>query len=279
MNFLTLLSIASIPTVALAGIIWLLRNIIITRLTNSVRYEFEQKIEKLKSSLRQNETSFKIDLETKNKEIETLRNSVLSSISNHQIALNQRRVIAVEQLWVEVESLAAAKHVSRIMSRVNIPKIEKEIKQKTVTGKSFIEDMVKISGNFDITKLPHSNGAAIRPFVSPLSWSLFSAYKAIIQRSCLQLEFLKKGLTTEFIDSKNVANLIEVALPHQKPVIERYGVDTGFIFLEEIEIALLKDLDSTLRGEKYDKQNIKRATAILEESNAIMAANATQMQN
>lgn len=64
-------------TSLLAIVLWLGRNLIITRLTNSVRHEYDQKIETLKASLKKSEESFKAELQAKASQIDALRSGAL----------------------------------------------------------------------------------------------------------------------------------------------------------------------------------------------------------
>ena len=258
-----------VTTSGFAIILWLSRNLIITRLTNAVKHEYDRKIEELRSSLRNNEESFKEELNARSGEIEALRSVAFASVINNQGSLNDRRVIAVEQLWQAVIDLAPAKNVAHIMVKLDIEAIESDMKNKDAKGNKFLEVVTKMGNIFDIEKLPKNQASLARPFVSLYAWALYSAYSAIILRSNLQLQLLKGGLGTKYIDNEHVIKLIEVAIPHQKSLIEKHGPDAACHLLEELEDMLLKELDSILRGEKDDKYNVERAALIINETNKV----------
>ena len=94
--------IPTITTSSILGIVaWLSRSLIITRLTNSVKHEFDAKIENLKS-----------DLNAKETEIESLRNGAMAGLMTRQSALYQRQLKAIDELWHSFKELEKAKHIS-----------------------------------------------------------------------------------------------------------------------------------------------------------------------
>ena len=67
--------------VLLAVVIWLARNLILTRLTKAVQHEFDIKLERLRTELQQQEEKLKSDLRGKEAEIAAIRGRlVLSSV-------------------------------------------------------------------------------------------------------------------------------------------------------------------------------------------------------
>jgi hypothetical protein len=108
LSWLPAVSTTSLLVLAL----WLFRSLIATRLTASVKHEFDEKIETLKTELRKSEKSFKADLRSKESEIEALRSGALSGLVSRQAALDARRIQAVDQLWTAEQDLGPAKSVS-----------------------------------------------------------------------------------------------------------------------------------------------------------------------
>ncbi len=91
--------VTSITTTSVfAGILYLCRKLIETRLTHSVKHEFDKKLELVRADLRSKEV-----------EIAALRGGALSAMASRQITLDKRRLEAVDQLWMAVTALAPAK--------------------------------------------------------------------------------------------------------------------------------------------------------------------------
>jgi hypothetical protein len=154
-------------TALIGAVLWLFKNLIITRLTNSVRHEFNEKLEKLRSELRKQETAFKADLDAKEKEITDLRSGALSTMVSRQVALDKRRLDAVDQLWSAATKLSRFKGQSGMMSAIKFPNMAEEAERNPEARRVF-EPM---SAAEDLKKLDLSEAAAARPYVSPMAWA------------------------------------------------------------------------------------------------------------
>lgn len=249
-------------TSLLAFALWLLRKVIATRLTNSVRHEYDEKIENLKTTLRNSEEKFKAEIRKKESEIEALRSGALTSIVNRQVALYEKQIMAVEHLWNSVVALSPAKAVSAMMASIKFEDAAKRAAQEPKVREIF--NMV--GGNFDLKNFKTPDASSTRPFISPLAWALYSAYEAIVMHAALKLQMLKNGLdVVEIINDSLFEKIIIAALPHQKDFIEQHGQAAYHYFLDELEEKLLEELAKILRGDESDKEGIEKASKILEE--------------
>lgn len=263
-DWLPALSTTSLMAIAL----WLLRNVISTRLTNSVRHEYDEKIEKLRAKLRKSDESFKAEIRTKESQIEVLRSGALTSIVNRQAALYDRQIVAVEQLWNAIIELAPAKAVSTMMKSINFKGAAKKATEEQKVRDFFNE----IGGDFDLENFKPLDPSKTRPFVSALSWAYYSAYRAIVMNAAAKLYILKTGLdVAEFLNTEYVKNLIKVVLPHQADYIEKHGQDAFHYLLDEIESCLLAELGNILRSDQSDKENVVKAAKILVEAERLQA--------
>jgi hypothetical protein len=239
--FVTLLS-ASLVTLAL----WLCRNLILTRLSNAVKHEYDEKLEHVKTKLMARQS-----------EIEALRTFALSGATARQIELCQRQVAAVEQLWGVVLELTPAKKAVNFMSIIDFNKAVKVVKTAPDKRKVF----TTILSEFD-HKLENTKAAQCRPFVSPLAWALFSAYIAILQNDIVRLKILEEGKSDGYINC-DLEKIIKLALPHRAAPVPTNCFNE---ILEELESALLLELKSILDGERSDHKNLERAALILSEA-------------
>lgn len=246
-------------TLLFAAALWLSRNLIITRLTNSVRHKYETKLENLKA-----------DLMGKASQIDALRSGVLSGVTTRQAAIFQRRIAAIEQLWDAVVSLGPAKAVSAWMAVV---KFEAAVKEAAKNPR--LREMFSMIGSIDLKSLPTNQALKTRPFVSPLAWAYYSAYQSIVLHAVTRLHMLKNGIDMiEVIDTKNVTELVKVALPHQLQYIEKYGPGAFHYLLEELENNLLVAFQLMLKGDESDQDTLDKAAAIIRKSETLMDANA-----
>ena len=253
----------------LALALWLSRNIIITILKNSVKHEYDEKIEKLKTKLRKSEESFKADLKAKEAQIEALRSGALSGLSNRQTAIFERQLEAIEQIWDAVLSLGPAKSVSAWMAVI---KFEAAAKEAAKNPRA--REMFSMLGNVDLEKLQTNQALKVRPFISPLAWAYYSSYQAIVLHAVIRLQMLKNGIDmVDVIDKEHVIKLVKVALPHQIKFIEEFGPGAFHHLLEELETNLLMAFKLMLKGEESDKETLEKAAEIIKTSESLMESN------
>lgn len=222
--------IPAISTTSLLGCaLWLFRSVILTRLAKSVQHEFDNKLETLRTNLRNSEESFKADLRSKETQIAALRSGAMTGLASRQAALDRRRIEAVDQLWSAITALAPAKAVSATMAVVKFENAAKEAAKNPKVREMF----TAIGGQFDVQKMQIVDASKARPFVSQIAWALFSAYQAIVSLAVIKLEILKAGLDIpEVLNKDAVAKLIKVALPHQSEYITKYGTSAYHYLLD-----------------------------------------------
>ncbi len=262
-------SIAGSTTV-IAVCIWLLRNIIITRLTNSVKHEYDAKLSALESELRQNEELLKADLQSKESQIEALRQGALANAANRQNLVFERQLKAIEELWDAVIQYGPAKAVSTQMASINF-----EYAAKRAPKDAKIREFFKAIDICDVSKLPANQALKTRPFVSPLAWAYFAAYQAIMMHAIIKINMLKIGVDNfeGALDEKKLTDLVAKALPHRVDYIQKYGPAVFHYLLEELEDMMLIAFKMMFDGEDADKETIKKASSIVEEADKLMEAN------
>ena len=240
-------------TTVLAVLAWLSRSLIITRLTNSVKNEFDTKIEKLKS-----------DLNAKEAQIESLRNGAMSGFLTRQSSLYQRQLQAIDEIWHSVKELEKGKYISATLVTLKFEACAKE-SVKNPQFREFIED---IGGNFKLEDLDMSGAKKARPFITPIAWAYYSAYSAVIMLAVAKLQVLKIGVEEpeKYFDFESTKKLLKKVLPLQSDYIDKYDSSTHHYFLDEIEELLLNELQNIQKGIETDKENTKRAAEIIKEA-------------
>jgi hypothetical protein len=248
------------PTVILAVVLWLSRHLIITRLTNSVKHEFDGKLEALRTDLRLRES-----------EIDALRASAITTMANRRAALDKRRLEAVDQLWAALIALAPAKTVSTFVARLNFEKCV----ARSVHNERIRKVAQMIAPDFEMSSVDTSMATRARPFVSPMAWALFSAYQAIVMQAVAKREIIKLGIgSRDIIDWNVTARLVHEALPDYDAYITKTG-DAGYHgLLGELETRLLTEFQKMLGGLEDDETHVKRAAKIVELANEVSASSA-----
>ena len=263
---------AWVPSIVTTGLLalalWLGRKLIATRLLKSVEHEFNAKLEAVRAEFREKEEVLKADLRSKESEITDLRSGAMTAMASRQMALDKRRLEAVDQLWSAVSALTAAKGISAFMAVMKFEAVAEEAARHPELRAVF----TAMGSGFDLAKVDLSGAAKARPFVSPMAWALFSAYQAIAIHAVLKHQIIKSGIGAKnLLDKDAVAKLVKAALPHQADYIDKYG-DAGYHYLlEELEESLLAAMRKMLAGEETDKASIERAGKILKLSNELRA--------
>lgn len=253
-------------TALLTSALWLGRNLISTRLTKSVEFEFNKQLEGLKADMRASEERLKAELREKEAEIVALRGGALSVLSSRQVALDKRRLEAVDQLWSAYSALTPARLVSSYMSVIQFDAAQKEA-EKNPNARALFAAM---GGDLDIKKLELSGAAKARPFVTPMVWAVYSAIQAITFHSVIRWHVLKEGIAVgDMADHASIQKLILTVLPHYADYLEKNGPDAYHYCLETLDEKLLQEINQMLAGADLDKESLKQAAEILRQAESI----------
>ena len=257
--------IPTIGTVAGLGIVgWLLRNWISARLAKSVGFEFDRKLELLKAEHRTSEERLRADLRAKEAEIATLRVGAMTALSNRQIAVDKRRLDAIDQLWASVISLSKARGVSLMMSMLKFEAVAERAENDPK-----MRDFLKgIGGGFDLSKdLSLGDASKARPFVSPLAWAIFTAIVAIVSNGVMRWHVAQGGLGAEdFSDHSALANMIKAALPEYSSYVDEHGTSGLHSLVDKLELKLLEEFRVMMSGAEADRSSVQQAAEILKYS-------------
>lgn len=242
-------------TALFAAALWLARNLIANRLARSVEHEFNAKLELLRADLRSKEV-----------EISELRSAAMTALASRQVALDKRRLDAVDQLWAAATELGKTKIASSLMAIVKFEAAVNEA-ERNPAFRSLFEAM---GAAMDLNKLDVSCAAKARPFVTPMAWAYYSACQAIAMQAVAKLHQLKFGIGGHnLIDKDRVKKLVTAALPHHEAYIEKYGDGVYGYLLEDLENRLLEELRKMLTGVETDRASVERAAEIVRLSNDV----------
>lgn len=166
-------------TSLLGGAIWLARSLILARLENSIKSEFDRKLEVLRS-----------ELKSKEAQIESLRSGAMSGLLTRQGALYARKLQAIDQIWGSIKELEKAKYISLTLGTLKFDACAKE----SARNPKFREFINTLGGNFDPASLDMSGSKLARPFLTPLAWAYYSAYSSVIMQAVAVMQILKIGV-------------------------------------------------------------------------------------
>ena len=244
-------------TVLVGAVMWLARNLILTRLQNSVRHEFDAKLEKIKA-----------ELHSKEAEIAAIRETALAAARGRNTEIAVRKLQAIDELWEGFHN--AKKYLWTVMSisTLKLDNVAKELgdprMQKFLSAMSPAKER-----NAERISMITANRA--RPWVSELAWAYFSAYSAMIGYCIMWFETAKLELDPgKFIDSDGVYELLHLALPDAgfDDVREHKNFRFGDA-AQQIELKLIAELKDDASGKKADARDVERAQKIAEAARGV----------
>lgn len=259
--------LATSGSTALFGLVlWLARNLIITRLTKSVESEYSRLLESYKFDLRVSEESFKSDLKAKESELSALRSGVLSAISNRQLLLDKKRMECAEEVWASVVSLGAFKIVSSVMAIINFEEAAEAAKTDP-NVRRLVEVLDKqIDPDFIKSQLVPLKA---RPFVAPMLWASYSAYTSVLMQAVMRAYVIKHGVGAHLLKEEKTSEVLKLVLPHQTAYIDKYGASCHHYLIEELEQKIIKEMHLSISGESTDEASIQQAAAVIKKCNEI----------
>ena len=258
------LLIPGVSAALFALVLWLARNLIITRLTRSVESEYARLLESYKFDLRKSEESFKADLKSKEVEIAAMRGGVLAAVSNRQLLLDKKRLEATEEIWASVVSLSVFKVVSAWMSSVKFEEMA-EAAKKNPELRKFVEVLgPQIDPEILKSRIVPSKA---RPFVTPMLWASYSAYSLVMTQPVLRALVIKYGADADLISSEKTSEVLKLVLPHRSELIDKYGASCYHDLIEELEERIIKEIHNTISGSSTDEAGIQQAAAVIKKCN------------
>lgn len=257
---------STIPTVVVLVIGWLLRNIIATRLTHSVKHEFDMKLEKLKAELKTKEEVFTADLRAKENELAALRGGAMSAIASRQMAIDKRRLKAIDQLWDAFNKLAPLRNMAEILAQYDFDAAAKVAESNPKLRQAF----EMLSQLADPAKIDFGKPHKARPFVSPMGWAYFTAYSAIASQAMAKVQVLRFGMPAKLVSKDKITNLVKAALPEFTATIDQHGDAVYHYLLEILESKLLAELQRMLTDTEAYRANVEQAAQIVQQSNSLI---------
>lgn len=247
----------------LTALIWVVvfccKNFLVANIKSSVEHEFNAKLANLQSELRSKET-----------EISTLRDVVLTGRNQRQALVDKRRIEAVDSLWKGVVELQRFKTISKAMVSINMETAAIEA-AKDLNVRKFFEAINKLAPAIETLK--PSTASSERPFVSPIAWAYFSALQTILYGAFHRAKALEFGVKdiNKLMNTEHEKKLLKAALPHQKEFIDEYDATAYFYLIEELEESLLKELNNIMDGKSNDRDTLKLAAEIQKEIKVMTA--------
>lgn len=266
--------IPSVTTSGLLGVaVYLGQRLVEARLGRTVQHEFDARLERIRAELRHNEELLRADLQRAEAEIAALQSGALAALAGRQAALDAKRLDAADHLWQAVLALRPTRSVAATMAAVNFPVAAEHSKGNVLAREVFsaigsgVEDLPEVASTVD----------QCRPYVSPLAWALFEAYRSTGMRAVAKVHILKSGIgNAEILKVGDVEALVKAALPERTQHVDEFG-DAGLhLLMDELEARILAEIGAMLQGDEHHKANVDQAALILSQVQRLRDEQASQ---
>ncbi len=201
---------------------------------------------------------------------------MLSGITQRQAGLDKRRLEALERLWAATVSRSRLKILSQMASAIEMEKAIEMAAQQSPEAlgiREFADVIWKASGAESYTADTLADNE--RPFLQPLTWALFSAYRQVLTLPVAQIAAMRTGVGGKLLaDPKPILELVKSALPHQSSFVDSNGTVALPYLVNELEEKLLTEITADLERRHSDSKNLQQASDILKA--VTQAAAATQ---
>ena len=243
-----------VSSVGTAGIIafiaFIFRKWITIRLSKSIQHEYDHKLAEISSELKKGED-----------ELSDIRKTMMSGISTAQIALNDRRLKAIDDLWAGLLEAKKNSLPIRFLASLNVDAIGDEINNPK--AQDFVDVLAK-SINLQEPKEMFSESSlkasTAQPWVGPEIWALYTAYTSIIFYGITVFIALQNRIGTpkKLLDVKSINESIQKALPELELDWNNLSEAIFPELLTLIEIKLLQEIETTISGKKSDFETYQR---------------------
>ncbi|MBO6789674.1 MAG: hypothetical protein JJ894_03970 [Dinoroseobacter sp.] len=244
---------------------YLLRDSILHWLANKVEENTQTRLKILEQSL-----------ELEKSRIDSIRQVAVSGTVARNVQLANKHVDSAAVLWSGLIASNKRSMAVELLKSLRTEKIDELI--AFPDGTQIIDALSEMAG---VDRLLESVGSKdpealkktvddwkdathVRPFVSGRAWNLYAAHSMITTHAITSIVVWKNGLKSEFMSHDELRKRVLVALPHQKVLLDNYGVYASYYLLSELEEALLKELKEFLLFGEDIQNNVNQATDLVD---------------
>ncbi len=228
-------------------IAWLAKNFLVQLVASAVRFDFDAKLEQLRSELR-----------SKAADLEALRSGVLSEMTATRTAIARRTMEAADKLWSITNEWHGLMSLVMAMGTLDFEassaNIEKEPKLREVF-KMIMQDAPQKFASLT------NAGENERPYISDVCWALFSAYRAIFVTAYSKVYVLANGVDArKFLTPQGIDGVLLAALPEHAAMI-RLGPQKHQELADLLRTRILHELRNVIEGKGQDAAAVERAAS------------------
>ena len=253
------------------------------KVEKGIQHNFDEKLEALKAQLRRDEEQLKADLRARDDEIAALRSGALSGMASRQAALDKRRLEAIEKVWSTVIDRWQWKNLAKMVGSLKMDVALNAAAQQNDEGRKirlFAETIWKASGlDNDNLRATTEYIDKERPFLSPMTWALFSAYRQVLNLPAVQVMVMRTGVEPKILaDAKPIIDMVRTALPHYSDYLDQFGTSGLSLLIDDLEEKILAEIVASLKSTASDDKTVAQAAAILKAVQKVAASTKPEVE-
>ena len=253
-----LLAVAGVTGAISGGIvIWLLRNWLLTRLTASIKHEYDEKLARLTGELQR---------------ISSAQAGIQSAFAQSHLAAQQKRLDAISDVWRSF--LQTRNNQPFLLSLVEMYRpTEYDALFAQEKMKKYAEDLSP-QGVAKFARNKDSNIEFARPFVGEYLWSLLFAYEAVCIRTTLLLwQYRSKGTGDAWFEDEVTLRVIR-SVTNDAEFQEFKNIEFGKIswFRNLVERKFLAAASRIIDGEASTDIALQEGQRIFRAANELIQA-------
>lgn len=264
MNFvlwiLSVLAGGTLAGVLLLALGWLAKNWLLTRLKAAVQYEFDQKLERLRSDLRRGEDALR-----------DVRTTALTALAAKETARDTRRIEGIEAVRKATLELRKHSGPAATLAVLNFEEVCNRIEAEPKLQQYF-QLTLKDADPANLQDPQILTGETARPWISPLVWALFKAYWTSVGYANAIGHMLKLGVDPrKFLAPDKIHEFLATALPDQAHLFKPFHANLISTALEYLELRLLVAIREDLSGTEPTMATLQQAKRIAEAADSVSA--------
>jgi len=276
-----------IPAISTSSVLTIIGAIVGTyykaKVEKGIQHNFDEKLEALKAQLRRDEEQLKADLRARDDEIAALRSGALSGMASRQAALDKRRLEAIEKVWSTVIDRWQWKNLAKMVGSLKMDVALNAAAQQNDEGRKirlFAETIWKASGlDNDNLRATTEYIDKERPFLSPMTWALFSAYRQVLNLPAVQVMVMRTGVEPKILaDAKPIIDMVRTALPHYSDYLDQFGTSGLSLLIDDLEEKILAEIVASLKSTASDDKTVAQAAAILKAVQKVAASTKPEVE-
>lgn len=243
----------------LAGIAYLLKDVITRYFTRSIEVKFEKDIER-----------FKAKIISEEKELAQIREAIVAARRERDVGLQAKRFASAEMLLSGRKFLLEFYGLVDFMKLINFDKLIKDYDNNKL--KDLVETMIKpydLDNNLlELKKYDHS---IPKLYLNERVIAYYEAYKSIIMHAVTVMKLINIGVfkSADDLKSDELVKTIQKLVPTSKAGFDKHGYMFAFSLVDFFYEGILKELRNDLFGSNtMDKDTESAVRLVIDANNA-----------